>query len=202
MTSDFQNRGNIPGLALDIYREKIKLDELYDPSFKEIVSDEERIDIVSSLLDVLVNGEGLSGTHEIPEGYRKKREMLRALLNVRPPDSMDVSFLDNINRLLWDETRNKEIYDCKTFQPVSIAYPESGLKNGSKLFLWRGDITGLWVDAIVNAANDGMLGCFQPLHNCIDNVIHSAAFQVILTFLPFRLAERPLGGEGASVSFS
>lgn len=41
--------------------------------------------------------------------------------------------------------------------------------------LWQGDITRLKVDAIVNAANSQMLGCFVPHHRCIDNAIHSAA---------------------------
>jgi len=175
MTVESHSDGNIPGLDLDRYREKIKLDELYDSSFNEIASDEERSDIVTQLLNVLVIDEGLSSYHEIPEDSLQKRKMLRALLNLRPPGSMDLSFLKNINRLLWDETRNKEVYDCKTFRSVSTTYPNSGIKNGDKLFLWKGDITSLRVDAIVNAANDRMLGCFQPLHNCIDNVIHSAA---------------------------
>jgi O-acetyl-ADP-ribose deacetylase (regulator of RNase III) len=41
--------------------------------------------------------------------------------------------------------------------------------------LWRGDITTLDVDCIVNAANSGMLGCFTVGHKCIDNVIHARA---------------------------
>lgn len=165
----------VPSLSLDRYRKLIKLDEPYDPLFREIASDEERVDIINRLLNVLVNGEGLSSSNQIPEGYKDKRKLLRALLNVRPPDPMDSGFIENINRLLWDETLNKEIFDCKVLQPVSTAFHTAGLKNGNKLFLWKGDITGLWVDAIVNAANDRMLGCFQPMHNCIDNVIHSAA---------------------------
>ena len=44
-----------------------------------------------------------------------------------------------------------------------------------RLRLWQGDITRLEVDAIVNAANSSLLGCFIPHHQCIDNAIHSAA---------------------------
>ena len=44
-----------------------------------------------------------------------------------------------------------------------------------RIILWQGDITRLDADAIVNAANSQLLGCFRPGHNCIDNVIHSAA---------------------------
>jgi len=175
MTSDLSNNVNQPGLSLDKYRKQIRLDEQYEPELNMISSDEERNDIVDSLLDVLINQECLAEKTHIQDDYQQKRKMLRALLNVRPPSPMDVSFLENVNRLLWDETRGKEIIDCKTFQPVSNTIQATGFKNSNILFLWKGDITSLWVDAIVNAANDRMLGCFQPLHNCIDNVIHSAA---------------------------
>jgi O-acetyl-ADP-ribose deacetylase (regulator of RNase III) len=171
----FERNGIVPGLALDRYREQVKLDQPYDPPSGEIAKEEERVDIVNRLLDVLVNVERLSGVHQIPEDYESKRVLLRALLNLRPPDPMDNAFLEDINRLLWDETLKKEIVDCTLFQPVSASFNTSELKNGNRLFLWKGDITSLWADAIVNAANDRMLGCFQPMHNCIDNVIHSAA---------------------------
>ena len=45
----------------------------------------------------------------------------------------------------------------------------------SGVALWRGDITTLQVDAIVNAANSALLGCFRPMHACIDNAIHCGA---------------------------
>lgn len=175
MTSDFSNNSDVPGLKLDRYRRQIKLDESYAPRFSEVLSDEERDDTVDLLLDVLINQEALSDTLQIPEEYQQKRQLLRALLNIRPPDPMDTAFLEKINRLLQDETHEKEIFDCRTFQPVSELIQASALKNAGILFLWKGDITCLLVDAIVNAANNRMLGCFQPLHNCIDNVIHSAA---------------------------
>ena len=54
-------------------------------------------------------------------------------------------------------------------------YPCTAIKNDGRIVLWRGDITTLAVDAIVNAANSQMLGCFVPCHGCIDNAIHSAA---------------------------
>lgn len=44
-----------------------------------------------------------------------------------------------------------------------------------RISIWQGDITRLRVDGIVNAANSALLGCFGPLHYCIDNAIHSAA---------------------------
>ncbi len=41
--------------------------------------------------------------------------------------------------------------------------------------LWQGDITTLKCDAIVNAANSGLTGCYAPNHRCIDNAIHTFA---------------------------
>ena len=43
------------------------------------------------------------------------------------------------------------------------------------IYLWQGDITTLKCDAIVNAANSQMTGCYIPHHRCIDNCIHSYA---------------------------
>ncbi len=171
----FERNVIVPVLALERYRDQIKLDQPYDPPSGGIAKEEERVDIVNRLLDVLVNVERLSVVHKIPEDYKSKRELLRALLNVRLPDPMNKAFLESVNRLLWDETLKKEIVDCTLFQPVSASFNTAELKNGNRLFLWKGDITSLWADAVVNAANDRMLGCFKPMHNCIDNVIHSAA---------------------------
>jgi O-acetyl-ADP-ribose deacetylase (regulator of RNase III) len=174
MTTGMSNN-NVPGLALDQYREQIKLDEPYEPAFSRISSDEERIDIVDELLDVLINHEGLAEHDQLPDEYEQKRQLVRALLNVRPPNPLDTTFLKNINRLLRDETQQKKFIDCIGFLSVGETIPTTDLKNRDKIFLWKGDITCLKADAIVNAANDRMLGCFKPLHNCIDNVIHSAA---------------------------
>jgi O-acetyl-ADP-ribose deacetylase (regulator of RNase III) len=77
--------------------------------------------------------------------------------------------------LLQHELKEKSLTDSSALLPVSKRFPGNRLKNPDLIFLWKGDITSLRVDAIVNAANDRMLGCFQPMHNCIDNVIHSAA---------------------------
>jgi O-acetyl-ADP-ribose deacetylase (regulator of RNase III) len=67
------------------------------------------------------------------------------------------------------------IADGRNLPVVSDSVPPRSLKYLDRLVLWKGDISRLRVDAIVNAANDQLLGCFQPRHNCIDNVIHTAA---------------------------
>lgn len=64
---------------------------------------------------------------------------------------------------------------CNDIPVIEQEYPCSEIKNSDRISLWRGDITRLGVDAIVNAANSQLLGCFVPCHGCIDNAIHSAA---------------------------
>lgn len=114
----------------------------------------------------------------IPDTYIEKRRLLRALMNVRVPGRISREFLEVQDRLLQEEVREKGIVTIEEIQTVNDGLNKSGqakIPLGDKLSLWQGDITRLSVDAIVNAANSQMLGCFIPGHNCIDNVIHSAA---------------------------
>ena len=98
-----------------------------------------------------------------PDG---KRSLLRAIMNVRPPLPLDESVLSVQDGYLRRRAREKGIIAAEKL-PRSPA--------DSRLTLWQGDITRLSIDAIVNAANSKMLGCFVPLHNCIDNCIHTFA---------------------------
>ena len=101
---------------------------------------------------------------EIADDLISQRKLLRALMNVRPPMPLDENFLK-----LQDEILTAEKFERGVVKISEIADVEKNIK------LWQGDITRLEVDAIVNAANSVLLGCFAPLHNCIDNAIHSAA---------------------------
>ena len=114
------------------------------------------------LVDYLIDerGEDIS----VPDDFNSKRGLLRSLMNVRPPMKISDEFLRIQDEFLTNETLNKDLTD------VSDIKDEKG-----KIRLWQGDITTLKVDAIVNAANSKLLGCFIPQHNCIDNAIHSAA---------------------------
>ena len=95
----------------------------------------------------------------VPDSLEKRRDLFRALMNVRPPMPISEEFLQVQDEELQAQLTEKGV--------VEIA--------GQSLCEWQGDITRLKVDAIVNAANSQMLGCFVPLHRCIDNAIHSAA---------------------------
>lgn len=101
---------------------------------------------------------------DIPPDETAQKQLLRALFNVRMPQKASDEFLQIQNQYLQEELSNKGITDVENLLPVA-----------GKIYLWKGDITTLKCDAIVNAANSAMLGCFRPLHNCIDNAIHTAA---------------------------
>ena len=164
-----------PGLSLSSYSGQISLKEKYIHQPYGISSADENLEIVDSLLETLIREECLYDIDNIPEDYREKRNLLRALLNIRPPSQIKKSFLEKIDRLLQHELHAKTIISYDEIPSVSNKYNAPVLRHGDGIFLWKGDITCLKADAIVNAANDRMLGCFLPLHNCIDNIIHSAA---------------------------
>lgn len=103
-------------------------------------------------------------TAEIPSDADGQKRLLRALVNVRMPETADGYFLNVQDDYLREELRLKGITDIADLAPVA-----------HDLYLWQGDITTLKCDGIVNAANPQMLGCFCPNHGCIDNAIHTFA---------------------------
>ena len=103
---------------------------------------------------------------KIPEDRASQRYLLRCLMNVREPMALSEKFLTAQDALLAEEREARGIVHIEALSPLSC---------DPRLILWQGDITRLDADAIVNAANSSLLGCFRPGHNCIDNVIHSAA---------------------------
>lgn len=100
----------------------------------------------------------------IPPDEEEQKRLLRSLFNVRMPKKADSEFMKVQDEYLREEIRLKGITKFS-----SLTQAEEGL------YLWRGDITSLRCDAIVNAANSGMLGCFVPCHGCIDNAVHTFA---------------------------
>lgn len=103
---------------------------------------------------------------QIPENAEEQRVLLRSLMNVRPPRPVSDAFLKAQNEYLSERNAERGITDAATLHPV---------KADDRLYIWQGDITTLKCDAIVNACNSQMLGCFQPIHACIDNCIHTYA---------------------------
>ncbi|MCD7748344.1 MAG: protein-ADP-ribose hydrolase [Firmicutes bacterium] len=103
---------------------------------------------------------------DIPDNAEEQKRLLRSLMNIRSPRPIGKEFLKVQDEYLSEEVKEKGITDID-------ALPVSPVNN--RIVLWRGDITTLKVDAIVNAANSALLGCFVPCHSCVDNVIHSAS---------------------------
>ncbi len=101
---------------------------------------------------------------EIPEGEDAQKKLLRSLMNVRPPRPIRQEFLKVQDAYLAAEREAMGVVDGDLLPAVS---------SDRRLVLWQGDITTLKVDAIVNAANSALRGCFCALHSCIDNMIHS-----------------------------
>lgn len=94
-----------------------------------------------------------------------QRQLFRSLMNVRPAMPLSQEYIELQDMILSAEHKEKGVVDV-------LSLPTTADPN---IILWRGDITRLNSDVIVNAANSALLGCFYPCHGCIDNAIHSAA---------------------------
>ena len=126
----------------------------------------EKIRILNSLL-LKEMPEYRQQAERFAEDMESQRRLLRSLMNVRYPGKrLNPEFLRLQDELLAEEREEKGVVDVLELPAVN---------SDSRISLWQGDITCLKADAIVNAANSQMLGCFIPCHACIDNAIHSAA---------------------------
>ena len=122
---------------------------------------EQRIDF---LIRYLLNERKEYQNTGVPANLSDKRLLLRSLMNVRPPAPVSGEFLREQDRYLQTRLSERDVTKVTDLTPVQPG-----------LYLWQGDITTLAADAIVNAANSQMLGCFVPCHGCIDNAIHTYA---------------------------
>ena len=119
---------------------------------------------LDNLINYLLSERNDLGNIAIPEIEQDKFRLYRSLVNIRPAWEADESFLQAEDEYLTSMTESKGITDI-----ADLSLIEDGI------YLWQGDITTLKCDAIVNAANSGMTGCWQPCHSCIDNCIHTFA---------------------------
>lgn len=121
---------------------------------------ERRLFLIQSLLDERPS----CRKQEIPTDAQRQKVLLRGLMNIRNPRAIHPEFQKIQDAYLQAETAEKGITDIADLSPIQPG-----------LYLWQGDITTLRCDAIVNAANSGMTGCYVPNHRCIDNAIHTYA---------------------------
>lgn len=116
------------------------------------------------LIEALLKEQPQYTNLEIPSNEQEQKALLRSLFNIRMPLPVTDEFLTIQDAYLQEEIRKKGVTALSALKPVQKG-----------MYLWRGDITTLQCDGIVNAANRQMLGCFCPNHGCIDNAIHTFA---------------------------
>ena len=110
----------------------------------------------------------------IPADKESKQRLLRSLMNVRSPKKTAAEVLAVQDSYLKGRALEKGIVNIRDISTVKESLG-SGQRFADVISIWQGDITRIAADAIVNAANSQMLGCYIPLHGCIDNCIHTYA---------------------------
>ena len=118
------------------------------------------------MIKELLREEIRTGHTEIPEERRERENMWRSLVNVREAKPAREEYLAVQDAYLQERLREKGVTDGEALKAVP---------SDERLVLWQGDMSLLQCDAVVNPANSRMLGCFQPLHACLDNVLHTFA---------------------------
>lgn len=125
------------------------------------MTQEERLNY---LINYLLNEDEKYADITIPSNKTDKEKLLRSLMNIRMPKKISQKFLKIQDLYLQEELKKQGVTSIKD---LASKKPQ--------IYLWKGDITKLNVDVIVNAGNSALLGCFIPCHSCIDNAIHSNA---------------------------
>lgn len=120
--------------------------------------------LVNKLLHYFLNENKAFQNYEITNNYNDKRLFLRGLINLREPKPISEDILKLEDKLLKQELKEKGTTNVHDIKEVE-----------EKISVWQGDITTLKIDAIVNAGNSYLLGCFIPNHSCVDNIIHTKA---------------------------
>ena len=140
----------------------------------------DRLENLKNIIMYLMADEHVS--HRIPSTLEERQRMMRALMNVWSSESIQACLEgrvatneDEVN--VWEPRPISEDFLTMQDAELQMQREDKGVVevHDEGLTIWQGDITRLKVDAIVNAANAQALGCWAPLHNCIDNCIHSAA---------------------------
>ena len=114
------------------------------------------------LIDYLLKENMQYNNVTVPTDEQEQKRLLRGLMNVRAAQSIDENFLKIQDDYLQEEIKIKGI----------VSLSELSF-NQDNICIWQGDITRLKADAIMNAANSALTGCYHPNHNCIDNCIHT-----------------------------
>jgi O-acetyl-ADP-ribose deacetylase (regulator of RNase III) len=162
-------------LDLDEYKTLIKLEEPFISPTPAPEDEGSRTEMVERLITYLQAEVNNPEAGSFPASYQEKRRLLKALLTVREPDPLPEWFTPLFDQILQYEMARRPVVSIADLPTVAESFPGTSYQSAENAVLWQGDITNLKADAIVNAANAQLLGCMQPFHACIDNVIHSAA---------------------------
>lgn len=169
-------KNRIATLLLEAYREPLSLDTPFAPPPPARIA--ELAQIVDRLIEHLLDEHKTApeSLHRLSKAGTRPRGRLQALATIRrprPPLPDEIHTL--FDRLLQSERKRRRETDAAALPTIADAFPTTRYPAARQTSLWQGDITALAADAIVNAANEELLGCFSPFHACIDNAIHSAA---------------------------
>ncbi|MET9229247.1 protein-ADP-ribose hydrolase [Lentzea sp. NPDC003310] len=145
--------------TLSDYRDAVALDEPFRPLGAPAPA--EQLDGLTTLALRMLCDDPWVGRFDVPRTPFERRRLLRAVLTIREPAPLDPELVAVLDAVLGGERLRRPLVSAETL-PAPVA-------------LWRGDITLLMADAVVNAANDALLGCFQPMHACVDNAVHRIA---------------------------
>lgn len=121
-----------------------------------------RLFLIHYLLDEQPQKDRNFASERVPEDETKQKRTLRSLVNMRAPKPISDEFLHIQDEYMQEELKHMDIFDAVKLKDLE-----------PHISLWQGDISKLHCDAIVNAANSDMVGCFIPCHNCVDNIIHT-----------------------------
>ncbi|WP_281285894.1 macro domain-containing protein [Paenibacillus sinopodophylli] len=159
-------------ITLDEYSSLIHLRSPYASLQLNTMSKEK---IVTELLELLLEEQSRDQKAAVLYDIKSNRHFLKGFLNIRKAKPLPSDFLTKLDNLLQSELLDKGIVRVDQLKSILELIPHCTYNHSNKFILWQGDIIRLGADAIVNAANKYMLGCFQYNHACIDNAIHSAA---------------------------
>ncbi|MFD8307797.1 protein-ADP-ribose hydrolase [Streptomyces sp. NPDC059690] len=166
-------------MPLAAYRDQIALDAPLPP-VPTVFAHEDRPGPVRNALRLLADDPawarlGLLASDADRVDDARARRLLRAVLTVRDPGPLPEETTRALDALLAGERLARPLTHAPQLTSLADEFPRTTYPAADHTVLWQGDLTTLGVDAIVNAANSALLGCFLPLHPCIDNAIHSAA---------------------------
>ena len=136
---------------------------------------EKMLTLITYLINYLLNENSQTICNLDEKDFDEKFQIYKSLCNIRPPNSISKKYLEEEKNFFQEYNKIRNIQNNNQIKTISQIYPMIDNKYKNILALWKGDITTLEIDAIVNAANSNGLGCFQPSHVCIDNIIHTYA---------------------------